>query len=184
MRIINGLKLFPRSVDVLELVKPCIGSTLTLVYVFNRRQGRWSLSIKEHCWLQFPSYVLCYRARFSRWYANKTIIWKLWVRHRRTLCGVNLINLRNYMRLISNIFHKFHSCTSWVPFPAVMWACWSPPAATWNGYRRCKMAIRGRVEETQLGGREDRLTKGPPSKVQLVEIFHSWDLYHQAIYIT
>lgn len=87
------------------------------------------------------------------------------------------------IRLNSNIFHKFHSCTSWVPFPAVMWACWSPPAATWNGYRRCKMAIRGRVEETQLGGRGDRLTKGPPSKVQPLEILHRWDLYHQVIYI-
>lgn len=163
-RIINGLKLFPRSVDVLELFKPFIGSLLTL-YDFIRRQGRWSMSIKEHYWLQFQSNVLCYRARLSPWCANETIIWKLWVLHRCTLCGVNLFNLRNFIRLNSNIFHYFHSCTSWVPFPAVMWACWSLPAATWNGYRRCKMAIRGRVEKTQLGGRGDCLAKGPPSKV-------------------
>lgn len=107
------------------------------------------------------------------------------IHHRGTFRGVKLsFPLRNFAEWNLKSFHKFHCCPSWARFPAVMWACWSPSATTWNGYRRRKMANRGRGEWAQHGGgTNERLTNGSPSKIQLLEGFRQ-DLRHRSVYIT
>lgn len=141
---------------MLELVIPLIGFLFISVYVLNCRQGRrtplWMLiywiligysrhRIKELCRIVMRV--------FSGRCANKMITLKLWIHHRGTIF---FFFLRIWTFSINPV----------VVFPAVMWACWSPSATTWNGYRRRKMAKRGRVEETQHGGgKNDRLTNSP-----------------------